>query len=54
MEPQPPSAEQYQKLIDASALQTMGDPKPLDVHDGRTTLRTSLPRQAVSLFVITW
>lgn len=50
--PQEPDEEQYEELVAASRLATVGSPKRVEVRDGIVTLRFDLPRQAVSLLVL--
>ena len=45
---------QYEKLEQAGQLATVGKPQKLSIEEGKTSLRFALPRQAVSLFVLTW
>lgn len=48
------SDRQRAALEKAGKLARIGSPKTVRVHDGRLTLDTSLPRQAVMLLVIDW
>jgi len=52
--PQRPTAEQYTQLEKAGKLTPMGHPQPVTVADGRVTIPLRLPRQSVSLLVLTW
>ncbi|HKB02691.1 MAG TPA: hypothetical protein VKD90_10755 [Gemmataceae bacterium] len=52
--PQMPTAEQYAQLEKDGRLAAMGDSVTVRVANGRATLRVHLPRQAVSLLVLTW
>jgi len=53
--PAAPTPAQYQQLEAASQLARVSDTPPnVDVTDGRATITVTLPRQAVSLFVIEW
>jgi xylan 1,4-beta-xylosidase len=52
--PQKPTAEQYARLEKAGRLAAMGDPVAVRVDSGRAVVRLNLPRQAVSLLVLTW
>jgi len=52
--PQSPSPEQYAKLQAAGQLQLLTSPEWLDVKDGKATIETTLPRQAVSLLRLSW
>jgi xylan 1,4-beta-xylosidase len=47
--PQPPSPAQYRELEAASKLEVLGAPATHEVRDGKVILRTTLPRQGVSL-----
>ena len=51
--PEPPSAAQYRALEAASPLAPFDAPAKLDITEGRDD-QITLPRQAVSLFVIEW
>jgi xylan 1,4-beta-xylosidase len=52
--PQKPTAEQYAQLEKAGKLTAMGAPEAIRVEDAKATVRLKLPRQAVSLLVLTW
>jgi len=53
--PQQPTAEQYAALKSAAQLETLTSPVWVDIYDdGRITVPFSLPRQAISLLLITW
>ena len=52
--PQTPTAEQYAQLKAAGQLQLLGSPEWVDVADGKVTVATRLPRQAVSLLRLEW
>jgi xylan 1,4-beta-xylosidase len=52
--PATPSAEQYQQLMKASALQTLGEKQAIPPTGGNASVHFSLPRQGVSLLVFTW
>ena len=52
--PQNPTAAQYTELEQAGHLATAGDPKQVKISGGITRLSTTLPRQAVGLFVLEW
>ncbi len=52
--PQSPTSEQYAQLQAAGQLQLLSSPEWLDVHDGKVTIDTNLPRQATSLMHLTW
>jgi xylan 1,4-beta-xylosidase len=52
--PQSPTPEQYTQLKEAGQLQLLTSPEWLDVHDGKVTIDTSLPRQATSLMHLAW
>jgi xylan 1,4-beta-xylosidase len=51
--PQIPTAAQYAELEDAAQLALLTSPRWLRPKDGKAALRLSLPRQAVSLLVLT-
>jgi xylan 1,4-beta-xylosidase len=52
--PQDPSDEQYTQLEKAGRLALLKPPETMDVKEGKLLLRFPLPRQAVSLLVLTW
>ena len=52
--PQSPTPEQYAQLKAAGQLQLLTSPVWLDVDNGRVTIETTLPRQAVSLLRLKW
>jgi xylan 1,4-beta-xylosidase len=52
--PQTPTPEQYETLRAAGQLELLTSPQWLDVTDGRITLTTILPSEAVSLLHLTW
>ena len=53
--PVAPTKPQYDQLAAAAQLALLTDtPATAEVRDGTTTLSFSLPRQAVSLLVLTW
>ena len=52
--PQSPTPEQYAQLKAAGQLQLLSSPVWLDVDNGKLTIETSLPRQAVSLLRLKW
>ena len=52
--PQSPTPEQYASLKAAGQLQLLSSPVWLDVDNGKVTIETSLPRQAVSLLRLKW
>jgi xylan 1,4-beta-xylosidase len=51
---QRPTPEQYAQLEKAGRLATVAGPEAIQVEDGRAAVRLKLPRQAVSLLVLTW
>jgi xylan 1,4-beta-xylosidase len=53
-EPLPPSAAQYAALATASRLAQLQSPEKVPVDHGAARLRFPLPRQAVTLFTLTW
>ncbi|MGO8766017.1 MAG: GH39 family glycosyl hydrolase [Limisphaerales bacterium] len=52
--PYPLSAPQYAQLEKAGQLAELGPPQTVDIAGGQTTVKFQLPRQGVSLFVLTW
>ncbi len=52
--PQAPTPEQYAQLKAAGQLQLLTSPTWLDVANGKVTIETTLPRQAVSLLRLKW
>lgn len=52
--PQQPTPEQIVILEKAGQLQVTGDPETLPVNNGAAVVRLQLPRQAVSLFQLSW
>jgi xylan 1,4-beta-xylosidase len=52
--PQQPTPDQYTTIEQASNLALLAAPEWVRPKDGKTTLRFSLPRQAVSLLVLDW
>jgi xylan 1,4-beta-xylosidase len=52
--PQQPTADQYAALEKAGQLTSMGGSKEITSQDGSVELSISLPRQAVSLFILNW
>jgi xylan 1,4-beta-xylosidase len=52
--PQTPTAEQTAQLKAAGQLQLLTSPEWHDVADGKVTIATALPRQAVSLMRLEW
>lgn len=52
--PASPTSEQFAKLKAAGQLQTLTSPQWLDVHDGKISIRSDLPREAVGLLRISW
>ena len=52
--PQSPTPEQYAQLKAAGQLELLNSPAWVDVQDGKVTIETALPRQAVSLLRLTW
>jgi xylan 1,4-beta-xylosidase len=52
--PQAPSPEQFEQLHSAGQLQLLNSPAWIPIAHGQTHLQFSLPRQAVSLLLITW
>jgi xylan 1,4-beta-xylosidase len=52
--PDSPTAEQYTNLKAAGQLQTFTSPEWLDVHSGRISLNSELPRQGVELLQLLW
>lgn len=52
--PQHPTTAQYAELKSKDGLQLLSSPEWMDVVDGRVTVATEMPRQAVSLLRVTW
>jgi xylan 1,4-beta-xylosidase len=53
--PQNPTAEQKEELMKSSQLQRLDDAPPtVTANAGKASLRFDLPRQAVSLLILTW
>lgn len=52
--PQHPTTEQYAQLQAEDGLQLLTSPVWMDVHGGAVTLTTTMPRQSISLFTVTW
>ena len=52
--PFPLSAAQHAQLEKAGQLAVLGQPETVRVNDGRAEVKFKLPRQAVSLLVLTW
>lgn len=52
--PQPPTQAQYAELERASQLPLLQLPRRVDVKDGRVVITFGLPRQGVSLVILTW
>jgi xylan 1,4-beta-xylosidase len=52
--PQSPTPEQYASLKAAGQLQLLTSPAWIDADNGKVTIETSLPRQAVSLLRLKW
>jgi xylan 1,4-beta-xylosidase len=52
--PPSPSAEQSATLEKSGQLAALSEPQVIAVNDGKITLHFTLPRQAVSLLVLTW
>jgi len=52
--PQQPTAEQYAQLEKAGRLAELEPPKTVQAENGRMNVVVNLPRQAVSLLMLTW
>ena len=52
--PESPTPGQLAELKAAGQLQTLTSPEWLDVHDGKVTISSDLPRQAVALLRLSW
>ena len=52
--PQRPTDAQYQELERDGQLQVLGEPGPVNADNGQATIRFPLPRQGVSLVLLTW
>ena len=52
--PQQPTDSQYRQLEKAGQLAELGKPETIRVENGKAVIHLKLPRQAVSLLVVTW
>ncbi len=52
--PQQPTDEQYRLLQKAGQLAELGNPETVQIENGKAAVHLQLPRQAVSLLVLTW
>jgi xylan 1,4-beta-xylosidase len=52
--PQPPTAAQHEQLAKAGELQLLAAPSRIEGRGGRVTVGFQLPRQGVSLVVLSW
>jgi xylan 1,4-beta-xylosidase len=52
--PERPDAKQYEQLEAAGALQLLGSPRWISLHDGRGAISTTLPGDGVSLLQFGW
>jgi xylan 1,4-beta-xylosidase len=52
--PKAPTATQVAELEKAGQLQQLSAPQPIRVDNGTATLNFTLPRQGVSLLLVTW
>src|SRR5207248_431580 len=52
--PQKPTARQYAELQNSGQLTLLPLPEWLRAKEGKLVLRTSLPRQAISLLIFAW
>ena len=53
--PPRPSAEHYARLVKGGGLAALGEPATvLRVENANATVRLTLPRQALSLLVLSW
>ena len=52
--PQQPTPEQYAQLEQAGKLAALAGPEMFRVEGGAVLVRFKLPRQAVSLLILTW
>jgi xylan 1,4-beta-xylosidase len=52
--PQHPTPEQYAELKRRDGLEALGSPVWMDVVEGRVTVTTEMPREAVSLLTVEW
>jgi xylan 1,4-beta-xylosidase len=52
--PQQPTDDQYQQLQKAGQLAQLGSPETIHVENGKAVVHLKLPRQAVSLLIVTW
>ena len=52
--PQSPTPEQYAQMKQAGQLELFNSPEWFDVSDGKVSIATDLPRQAISLMRLKW
>ena len=52
--PQSPTPEQYAQMKAAGQLELLTSPEWLEVSNGKVTIETSMPRQAISLMHVKW
>jgi xylan 1,4-beta-xylosidase len=52
--PQEPTPQQYAQLKQAGQLSILDDPKTVQIEGGKVDIKTTLPRQAVSLVLVEW
>jgi xylan 1,4-beta-xylosidase len=52
--PLSPNDKQYEQMQQAGQLAAMGAPESIHIENGRAVIKVQIPRQAVSLFVLSW
>lgn len=52
--PQHPTTEQYELLKSRAGLELLSSPAWMDVKDGQVSVTTNMPRQSVSLVLLSW
>jgi xylan 1,4-beta-xylosidase len=52
--PQHPTTEQYELLKSRAGLELLSSPAWIDVKDGQVSVTTNMPRQSVSLVLLSW
>lgn len=52
--PKEPAPSQYAALVQAGNLEMLSGPQRISIQQGAATIRLKLPRQGVSLLVLTW
>lgn len=52
--PQHPTTKEYEQLKSRAGLELLNSPAWMDVKDGQVTVTTNMPRQSVSLLILSW